>query len=138
MSRDRGAAAVWVLACAAVMVAVAAVVVVRTLAVLGRHRAEAAADLAALAAAARIGIGGDPCAAAGRIAHENAASVRRCTVRLDPGGRSGDVVVRVAARVDLPLVGAAAVTASARAARLPASARATPLPASAPAGRLPA
>jgi secretion/DNA translocation related TadE-like protein len=116
---DRGSAAVWVLACSAVVLAVGAVVVVQTLAVLARHRAEAAADLAALAAAGRIGAGGDPCAAARVVAAANGATVRACRVSLDPSGRSGTVRVQVSARVDLPLVGPRQTGARARAGRLP-------------------
>ena len=101
------------------MLAVAAVVVVRSLAVLARHRAEAAADLAALAAAGRIGTGGDPCAAARQVAAADRATLRTCTLTLDPDGRSGTVRVVVAMRVDLPIAGAGTATARARAARLP-------------------
>jgi hypothetical protein len=43
-----------------------------------------------------------------------------CRLSLDPSGRSGTVVVSVALHVQLPVVGADAVTASARAGRLPA------------------
>jgi Putative Flp pilus-assembly TadE/G-like len=52
----------------------------RGAAVIARHRAESAADLAALAGAGRIGIGGDPCAAAAAIA----AGLTSCEVRLGP------------------------------------------------------
>src|SRR5581483_9471789 len=54
--RDVGAASIWVLACCALLMLMAAVVTVCGLAVLARHRAEAGADLAALAAAERIGV----------------------------------------------------------------------------------
>ena len=128
---DRGSAAIWVLACGAVVLAVAAVVVVRTLAVLARHRAESAADLAALAAAGRIGVGGRPCAAARAVAAADDAVVRVCTVALDPSGRSGTVRVQVSVRVDLPVIGAGqAQGARARAgawARWPRRARSTPV-----------
>ena len=121
---DGGAAAVWVLVCAAALAAVAAAVVLRTLAVLARHRVESAADLAALAAATRIGIGGDPCAVAREIAAANSVRVTGCRLRIAPGGRSGTVVVTVSSRVSIPLVGALVVDAGARAARLPPGARA--------------
>lgn len=117
--RDRGAAAVWVLGCGAVVLAVGLFVLVRSLAVLARHRAETAADLAALAAASRIGVGGDPCTSAGAVAAANGATVSSCLVRLGPGGRSGTVRVEVRAEADLPVVGARTVTARARAGRLP-------------------
>jgi secretion/DNA translocation related TadE-like protein len=116
---DRGSAAIWVLACSAVVLAVAAVVVVRTLAVLARHRAESAADLAALAAAGQIGVGADPCGAARAVASADHASVQLCTVSLDPSGRSGTVRVRVTVAVDLPLIGPGRSEARARAGRLP-------------------
>lgn len=119
---ERGAAALWVLACGAVVLAVAAALTVRSLAVLARHRAEAAADLAALSAAARIGIGGDPCAAAERIAAANGAQLVRCAPALDAGGRSGSVRVVVRVRARLPVVGTRTVLARARAARLPGAA----------------
>jgi secretion/DNA translocation related TadE-like protein len=118
-SSDRGSATIWVLACCAVVLAIATVATVAALGVLARHRAESGADLAALAAAARIGVGDDECQAAAAIARRNGAEVRRCRVELDVGGRSGTVRVRVAYRVRLPLVGEREVVASARAARLP-------------------
>jgi secretion/DNA translocation related TadE-like protein len=117
--RDRGAAVIWVLACGAVLMVFAVAVAVRTSAVFARHRAEAAADLAALAAAGQIGVGDAPCAAAAAIAQRNAAVVGSCAVALDPDGRSGTVIVRVVTHVRLPLVGTQLVTASARAGRLP-------------------
>lgn len=137
---ERGSASIWVLACCVLLVAVGAAGVTRTEAVLARHRAEAAADLAALAAAGRIGVvdagaaghgpagpGGVPgdeavCAAARAIAVANQAEVSACTTNLGADGRSGTVLVRVSASVRLPLVGGRTVGASARAARLPAGA----------------
>ena len=118
-ARDRGAAAVWVLGCAALVLAIGVLVLVRGLAVLARHRAETAADFAALAAANRIGLGGDPCAAAREIAAANDAALRSCTVSLGAGGRTGTVRVEVVAQADLPVVGERSVTARARAGRLP-------------------
>lgn len=119
MRRDRGAAAVWMLACGALVMAVAAAVLVRSLAVLARHRAEAAADLAALAGAGRIGTGGDPCVAAREIAAGNGAAVRSCVVNLDAAARTGTVRVVVVTSARLPVVGVRSVTARARAGRLP-------------------
>jgi secretion/DNA translocation related TadE-like protein len=118
-SRDVGSISIWVLSFAMLTLAVATVVGVRTTAVLARHRAEAAADLAALAAAARIGLGPDACRSAARLASANAAVLRDCRVDWGPDGRTGAVTVRVAAVVRLPIVGAETVTASARAGRLP-------------------
>jgi len=56
---ERGSATIWVLACCALVMLVGFLGVARTQAVLARHRAGAAADLAALAGAGRIGVGGD-------------------------------------------------------------------------------
>ena len=111
---------VWVIGCGAVLFAITLVVVLRSLAVLARHRAESAADFAALAAAGRIGVGGDPCDAARQLAHRNRAAVKTCLVTLAGDGRSGTVLVRVVTNIDLPVVGQRVVTASARAGRLPA------------------
>jgi secretion/DNA translocation related TadE-like protein len=108
-----------VLACCALLLVVTGVVVVRTLAVAARHRAESAADLAALAGAGRIGIDGGECGAAGAIARANGAALSSCRVTLDPGGRSGSVVVQLRAAERLPVIGERGVMASARAGRLP-------------------
>lgn len=120
MSRDRGSATVWVIACCALVCLVGAVSVTRTLAVLARHRAGTAADLAALAAAGRIGIDGTSCAAASRIARADGARLARCALHLDTDGRSGSVTVTVGVTAHLPLLGTGTVRASARAGRLPA------------------
>ncbi len=117
--RDRGAAAVWVLGCGALVLAVGVLVLVRSLAVLARHRAETAADFAALAAATTIGTGGDPCAAAREIAAANGAALLTCAVSLSADARAGTVRVEVIAHPDLPVVGRSSVTARARAGRLP-------------------
>ena len=114
--RDRGSAVIWVLACGAVLMVFAIAIAARTCAVFARHRAEVAADLAALAAAGRIGVGGDPCASAAAIAARNRARLASCAVALDPGGT---VRIQVVEHVGLPLVGVRDVSASARAGRLP-------------------
>lgn len=49
--------------------------------VAGHRRAQAGADLAALAGAGTLRDGGDPCAAAGRIARRNGAELVSCAVR---------------------------------------------------------
>lgn len=116
-SAERGSASIWVLAVASLLLVIAGVVTVRGLAVLARHRAESAADLAALAAAARIGFGGAPCAAAGPIAAANGAALRSCSASVAADGRVGEVFVRVVLAVRLPGVGAREVVASARAGR---------------------
>jgi secretion/DNA translocation related TadE-like protein len=118
---ERGSATVWVLGCCLLLAATGTAAVLRTDAVLARHRVEAAADLAALAAAARIGAGGAGCAAARAIATANATRLIRCSARLAPHGRSGTVAVAVRRDVRLPLVGERHVDATARAGRLPAA-----------------
>lgn len=78
-------------------------------AMLAAHRrAEAAADLAALAGAEAIGTGQDPCGVAGEIARLNDSLMQTCEVR---GGE-----VWVVIRSDLPAVlGGRMVRARARA-----------------------
>lgn len=120
IARDRGSATIWMLGCVLLVLAVLTATLVRTLAVLARHRAESAADLAALAAAGRIGTSSAPCPAAAGLADRNGARVISCDVHLDADGRSGTVLVRVTASAALPVVGIREVTASARAGRLPA------------------
>lgn len=109
------------LSCCALMIAAAAAASVRTEAVLARHRAETAADLAALAAATRIGLGADSCSRGRAIAAAAGATLRRCVLATAPDGRSGTVVITVRLSVDLPVLGARTVVASARAGRLPAA-----------------
>jgi secretion/DNA translocation related TadE-like protein len=90
----------------------------RTSAVLARHRAESAADLAALAAATRIGYADDVCPPASSIARANGAALVRCHAALAPDGRSGVVDVEVVVAVHLPGVGVRRAVASARAGRM--------------------
>lgn len=116
---DRGAGTVLVIALVAVVFVLAAGLGVVARGHLDRARAQAAADLAALAAAGSIAVPAgvalaaparrDPCALAGEVAGRNAAAVDRCTVVT-----GGVVEVRVRA-------GGAAATASAgpRSARAP-------------------
>ena len=118
MTRDRGSASIWVLACCGLVAVIAYASVLRTSAVLARHRVETAADLAALAAAGRIGVGTDVCGAAADIAAMNGARVIECVPTLAADGRSGEVSVRLAMVVRLAVVGTRTVVASARAGRL--------------------
>lgn len=115
---DRGSASIWLVSALTLILLVAVAAILRGAAVLARHRAEGAADLAALAAAGAIGVGGDPCARATAIAAANGARLRSCAVELAGDGRSGTVAVRVAVRVSLPVVGLRDSVASARAGRL--------------------
>jgi secretion/DNA translocation related TadE-like protein len=108
---ERGSATVWMLAVSGVLAVVGAAAVLTGAAVVARHRATAAADLAALAAAGRA-VAGDagPCVAAERIAAANGAEVTSCTV--DAGA-----VVEVAGliRVELGGLGVHSATGRARA-----------------------
>jgi secretion/DNA translocation related TadE-like protein len=113
---DRGSATLWVIAAIILVVAVATAGVARTRAVVGRHRAESAADLTALAAATGIGTT-DPCRLGADVARANGASMIECVPRLAPDGRSGSVRVRVRCAMTLPVVGDRQAEATARAAR---------------------
>lgn len=79
---ERGSATVWVLALAGALAVVALAAVLVGGAVVARHRAGSAADLAALAAAGRAVLA-DPgaCAVAEEVAAANGAVLERCTVR---------------------------------------------------------
>ena len=96
-SGERGSATVWVVALGGLLAALGVAGVLVGAAVTGRHRATAAADLAALAGAARAVVG-DPtaCSVAARIAAENGAQLQTCTSV--PGGIV-DVRVRVPVRL---------------------------------------
>lgn len=90
---DRGAATVWTAFAACALCVVFGAILALGQAVAARHRAGAAADLAALAAADRALWGeADACAAAGRVAAAQAAELTRCRVRED----IADVTARVA------------------------------------------
>ena len=119
--RERGSASLWVLGACVLLAGVTTVLVLFATAVFARHRAESAADLAALAAAGRIGVGTDSCAAAAAVATANGTELVGCRLHLDADGRSGQVTVRVRMAVHLAGLAPTAVTASARAARLPAA-----------------
>lgn len=104
---DQGSGTVLLLALVAVALVVAAMLGLLASAQLGRGRAQTAADLGALAGAARLLTGqpGDPCATVAEVVRRNRARLSSCT---DEG--AGVVTVRVVVR------GAAgAATASARA-----------------------
>jgi secretion/DNA translocation related TadE-like protein len=94
---ERGSATVWVLALAGVLAALGAAVVLIGAAVVARHRAGAAADLGALAAAGRAVAGDqDPCAVAAEVATRNGAVVETCAV-------GPDAVVQLRVRVPVRL-----------------------------------
>ncbi|MGY1855129.1 Rv3654c family TadE-like protein [Modestobacter sp. SYSU DS0290] len=78
---ERGSATIWVVALAGLLAAVGVAAVLVGAAVVGRHRATAAADLAALAAAGAAVLG-DPaaCSVADQVAAANGAVVASCAV----------------------------------------------------------
>jgi secretion/DNA translocation related TadE-like protein len=96
---DRGGATVWVLSAGVLIVLLAGVEAAAGAAITARHRAYNAADLAALAGAARA-VEGEraACSRAGQVAAANGAVVVACrldgwdlmvTVQVRPGGLAG-------------------------------------------------
>ncbi|MGW2225550.1 Rv3654c family TadE-like protein [Streptomyces formicae] len=103
--RDRGAATVWVVVVMAALCVVCGAVLAMSQAIVARHRAGGAADLAALAAADRWGEGRDgACDAAGRVAAAQATRMVRCVVR----GQVSEVTVSAEAGPFVTEVGARA------------------------------
>ena len=110
MCRDRGSVTIWAAALAGLVWLGSSAAVLYGTAVAGRHRAEAAADLAALAAAVHVPDGAaSACAVGTRIAVDNGGSLRSCEVVGD------DVEVVVSRRVRVSGLGAFAAVARARA-----------------------
>ena len=93
---ERGVATAWAVVLIAVLCLVAFVVAGRTALVGARHRAESAADLAALAGAVAARDGADPCAAAAAIAAANDGRLIHCAADRD--------VVEVSVGVKSPLL----------------------------------
>jgi secretion/DNA translocation related TadE-like protein len=107
---DRGSVTIWAAALAGLIWLGASAAALYGSAVVGRHRAETAADLAALAVAVHVTDGAeDACALGRRIAARNGGTLRSCRVVGD------DVEVAVARRVTLGRLGAFAAVARARA-----------------------
>ncbi|MGR6967291.1 Rv3654c family TadE-like protein [Geodermatophilus sp. URMC 61] len=108
---ERGSATVWVAALAGVLAAIGVAAVLVGAAVVARHRATTAADLAALAGAEHA-VRGEPgaCAAAGEVAGANGARLTACTV-----GDGAVVEVGVAVPVRLGPLGVSRAGARARA-----------------------
>ncbi|MEV7561506.1 Rv3654c family TadE-like protein [Streptomyces sp. NPDC089795] len=105
MSRDRGSATVWAALVATVLGAVFGGVLLLGQVVVARHRAAAAADLAALAAAATWAHGPETaCATARRVARAQGAALVGCLVR----GEVAEVTAEVAAGPFTPAVRARA------------------------------
>ena len=100
---DAGQAALWSVWAGAVLLTVASAVRVWSAAVTARQRAEAAADLAALAGASAQVRGMEVCGAAERVARAQAARLVRCV----PDQAAVSVLVEVPVpllmrRLDLP------------------------------------
>ncbi|MFL5912181.1 MAG: Rv3654c family TadE-like protein [Gaiellaceae bacterium] len=108
---DRGSGTVWMLALIGLTWSVAVMAMTVGGVRAARHRAYAAADLAALAAASHTADGRQrACGVAARIAHASGGRLRRCTFH----GRVSDVVVTSDVRT-LPALGHLTATAHARA-----------------------
>ncbi|MEU0369071.1 Rv3654c family TadE-like protein [Streptomyces sp. NPDC006283] len=91
MKGDRGSATVWVAMATTVLCAVFAIVLAMGQVVVARHRAGAAADLAALAAADNALRGtAEACAKAAEVARAQDTEVVRCAVT----GEIADVTAR--------------------------------------------
>jgi secretion/DNA translocation related TadE-like protein len=109
--RDRGSATLWMLALIGLIWSVATMAMAVGGARAARHRAYAAADLAALAAASHFAEGaGSACELAGRIARGSGGRLRQCVFH----GRISDVVV-VSEVQGVPALGRLTATARARA-----------------------
>lgn len=88
---ERGSVTLVVVGCAGVLLLLGAALGVAAALVRAHRDAQAAADLAALAAAGAVGWGHDPCAAAADVASANRARVTSCRV----SGREARVRVEV-------------------------------------------
>jgi secretion/DNA translocation related TadE-like protein len=111
---DRGIATVWAATAIAVLMTILMIALHLGTVVLARHRAEAAADLAALAAAAVAVQGADPaCARAAEIATAMGGEVTTC------GLAGWDALVEVGVPVPLALPGLGTATGRARAGPVP-------------------
>ena len=77
---ERGSAVPFAVACLGLVVLLGAALGVAGAMVVDHRRAQAAADLAALAGAAALADGGDGCDAAGRIAVGNGSALTDCAV----------------------------------------------------------
>ena len=97
MSAERGASSVLSLSLASGLVAFSVLLAGLVTVVDVRHRARAAADLAAVAAAQAWVRGGEPCSAAAALADANGGWLRRCVVDADAVGVAVEVRRDVAA-----------------------------------------
>lgn len=109
--RDRGSAGVWVLALSGVLLLAGAASVLAGVAIISRHQAGTAADLAALAAASQAISGSEvACAKAQGIAVANEATMESCGLAAD-----GVVDVTVTVPVEFGPLGVGVARARARA-----------------------
>jgi secretion/DNA translocation related TadE-like protein len=107
---DRGSATLLSVGIAAVLLGASVMGVLWAAVSLGHHRADAAADLAALSAAqAQQSNPGDACPTASRIADAQGASLKNCHVELET------VAVAVTLTLHLGVFGTPTVTGEARA-----------------------
>ena len=110
MGRDRGSVTVWVAGFIAVLWLAVTATMAYGGAVIGRHRAETAADLTVLAAAMHVLDGeSDACAVAADLAGRNGGVLRSCRTV------GADVEVEVARSVHVAGVGMRTAVARARA-----------------------
>lgn len=97
--RERGSATVWVLGLIAVLAMSITVAAVQTAAMVAHRRAESAADLVAISAAAKLAdLTEAPCTAAAQMALANGVRLAGCLVG------SATVTVEVAVTLRLPFV----------------------------------
>lgn len=104
-----GVATVWATAWMLVLVLLGGVGLVLGFAVARQHQVDAAADLAALSAAARLQRDGDACSSAAKVARANGVDLVGCR------RNNEDVVIAVRARIALPFGLGGWVSAQARA-----------------------
>jgi secretion/DNA translocation related TadE-like protein len=108
--RDRGSVTIWAVALVGLIWLACSGALLYGAAVVGRHRVETAADLAALAAAVHVPDGKPgACAEAASIAGRNGGTLSTCRVV------GGDVEVSVSAPIKLGGLGVRTATALARA-----------------------
>lgn len=77
---EHGAATLFTVSCLGFLLLVGAALAVVAAMVAAHRQAQAAADLAALAAATALADGGDPCAAGASVADANGAALTSCAV----------------------------------------------------------
>lgn len=109
LADDRGVGTVFAAFALLVLLALASAGIEIGGAVTARHRAQAAADLAALAAAGQSVLGGDGCAEARRFADRNGAHLVECALEGE------DALVEVSVALPLGVFGLGPAVALARA-----------------------